>query len=266
MLEAHNLKFSYTKPVLKGVSFSVAQGELFALLGPNGSGKSTLIKIIVGILKVERGKVSIDGRDLGSIARRDLAKLVGYVAQESTMRFPLTAMELVLQGRFAQGRLIGFESGRDISEAEWAMRLTETLEYAARPVTELSGGERQRVMLARALAVRPKLLVLDEPVANLDIAHQVKMLELIKRLSVEEGIAAVVVTHELNLAAEFASKVLLLRNGEVIECGTPRDVLTEQALRDVFETDLLVDNSPVSGAPRVTLIARGASGEDARRF
>jgi len=182
------------------------------------------------------------------------------------MRFPLTAMELVLQGRFAQGRLIGFESSRDINEAEWAMRLTETFEYAAQPVTELSGGERQRVMLARALAVRPKLLVLDEPVANLDIAHQVKMFELIKRLSVEEGIAAMVVTHELNLAAEFASKVLLLRNGEVTKCGSPEDVLTEQALRDVFETDLLVDKSPFSGAARVTLIARRSSGEDARRF
>ena len=255
MLDAHNLNFSYSKPVLKGVSFSVGQGELFALLGPNGSGKSTLIKIIVGILQAELGSVSICGRDLRSIPRRDLAKLVGYVAQESAMRFPLTAMELVLQGRFAQGRLIGFESERDINEAEWAMRITETLEYAARPVNELSGGERQRVMLARAIAVRPKVLVLDEPVANLDVAHQVKMLELIKRLSVEEEITAVVVTHELNLAAEFANKVMLLSRGEVIKCGPQKEVMTEAALRSVFETDLMVDDNPGSGAPRITLIA-----------
>ena len=255
MLEAQNLKFSYSSPVLSSVSFSVGQGELFALLGPNGSGKSTLIKIIVGILQAELGTVSICGRDLRSIPRRDLAKLVGYVAQESAMRFPLTAMELVLQGRFAQGRLIGFESERDINEAEWAMRITETLEYAARPVTELSGGERQRVMLARAIAVRPKVLVLDEPVANLDVAHQVKMLELIKRLSIEEEITAVVVTHELNLAAEFANKVLLLSRGEVIKCGPPKEVMTEEALRSVFETDLMVDDNPSSGAPRITLIA-----------
>ena len=255
MLEAQNLKFSYSSPVLRSVSFSVGQGELFALLGPNGSGKSTLIKIIVGILQAELGTVSICGRDLRSIPRRDLAKLVGYVAQESAMRFPLTAMELVLQGRFAQGRLIGFESERDINEAERAMRITETLEYAARPVTELSGGERQRVMLARAIAVRPKVLVLDEPVANLDVAHQVKMLELIKRLSVEKEITAVVVTHELNLAAEFANKVLLLSRGEVIKCGPPKEVMTEEALRSVFETDLMVDDNPSSGAPRITLIA-----------
>ena len=255
MLETHNLEFSYSKPVLKGVSFAASQGELFALLGPNGSGKSTLIKIIVGILRAERGTVSIDGRELASIPRRELAKLVGYVAQESAVRFPLTAMEMVLQGRFAQGRLIGFESERDISEAEWAMQVTETSEYAARPVTELSGGERQRVMLARAIAVRPKILVLDEPVANLDVAHQVKMLELIKRLSVEEKMIAVVVTHELNLAAEFANKVLFLRRGEVIECGPPKTVMTEEVLRGVFETNLIVDDSPISGAPRVTLIA-----------
>jgi len=257
MLEAHNLEFSYTNPVLKGVSFDVEPGELFALLGPNGSGKSTLIKIIVGILKAERGTVSIDGQDTDSFSRRDLAKLVGYVAQESAVRFPLTAMELVLQGRFAQGRLIGFESDRDISEAEWAMKVTETFDYAGRLVNELSGGERQRVMLARALAVRPKVLVLDEPVANLDVAHQVKMLELIKRLSIDQGMIAVVVTHELNLAAEFASKVLLLRHGKVIACGAPKEVMTEASLREVFETKLIVDDSPISGAPRVTLAVGG---------
>jgi iron complex transport system ATP-binding protein len=110
------------------------------------------------------------------------------------------------------------------------------------------------------------MLVLDEPVANLDIAHQVKMLELIKRLSVDEGMTAIVVTHELNLAAEFASKVLLLRNGEVIECGTPKEVMTEEVLRDVFETELLVDDSPISGAPRVTLIAGRSSDENAKRL
>jgi iron complex transport system ATP-binding protein len=254
MLEARNIKFSYTKPVLKDVSFNIGSGELFAVLGPNGSGKSTLIKIIVGILKPQSGTVLVDGRNPASMSRREAARVIGYVAQESAVRFPLTAMELVLQGRFAQGGLIGFESEGDVGEAEWAMRVTETTEFAARPVTELSGGERQRVMLARALAVRPRLLVLDEPVANLDIAHQVKMLEVIKRLTIKEGITAMVVTHELNLAAEFAVSVLLLKNGDSIACGAPREVMTRSALRGVFDTDLLVDESPASGAPRVTLI------------
>jgi len=264
MLQASDIRFSYAKPVLKGVSFSAGSGELFAVLGPNGSGKSTLIKIIVGMLKPESGAVLIDGRNPASMSRREAARLIGYVAQESAVRFPLTAIELVLQGRFAQSGLIGFESERDVREAEWAMRVTETTEFAASPVTELSGGERQRVMLARALAVRPRLLLLDEPVANLDIAHQVKMLELVRRLTIENQMSAIVVTHELNLAADFATSALLLKAGEMIACGKPRDVMTESLLRRVFETDLLIDENPASGSPRVTLI-RGRTDPSALR-
>ena len=256
MLEVCDIRFSYENPVLSGLSFKVGDGELLAVLGPNGSGKSTLVKLIVGILDPESGVVSINGRDLASMSRRESAQLIGYVAQDSSMRFPLTALELVLQGRFAQGRLIGFESERDVREAEWAMEVTETSDFAARSLDELSGGERQRVMLARALAVRPKLLVLDEPVANLDISHQVKMLDLVRRLTVETGITAIVVTHEVNLAADFATSALLLKSGEMIAFGAPKDVMTEELLRGVFETDLMVDSNPVSGAPRVTLITQ----------
>ena len=263
-IELSNIKFSYTRPVLRGVSFKVGSGELFAVLGPNGSGKSTLIKIIVGMLKPESGCALIDGRNSASMSRRDIARVIGYVAQESAVLFPITAMELVLQGRFAQGGLIGFESDRDISEAEWAMRVTETTEFAATPVTELSGGERQRVMLARALAVRPRLLVLDEPVANLDISHQVKVLDLVRRLTSESEMSAIVVTHELNLAADFATSALLLKSGEMIAGGKPQDVMTESLLRSVFETDLVVDENPASGSPRVTLIRRKSEISDLR--
>jgi iron complex transport system ATP-binding protein len=259
MLEVEDVHFSYSKPVLTGASVQVANGQLLAVLGPNGSGKSTLIKIIVGILTPERGSVFVEGRSLSSMTRRQSAQLIGYVAQESAIRFPLTVMEFVLQGRFAQNRLIGFESERDVREAERAMELTETIELAARPVTELSGGERQRVMLARALAVRREILVLDEPVANLDIAHQVKMFEVVKRLTVDEGTIGIVVTHELNLAAEFATSVLLMKSGEIEATGSPREVMTESLLRAVFDTDLMVDVNPASGAPRITLIAPRAS-------
>ena len=263
-IEISNIRFSYTRPVLRGVSFKVGGGELFALLGPNGSGKSTLIKIIVGMLKPESGSALIDGRNPASMSRRDIARVIGYVAQESSMLFPLTAMELVLQGRFAQGGLIGFESERDVSEAEWAMRVIETTEFAATRVTELSGGERQRVMLARALAVRPRLLVLDEPVANLDISHQVKVLDLVRRLTSESEMSAFVVTHELNLAADFATKALLLKSGQMIAVGKPQDVMTESLLRSVFETNLVVDENPASGSPRVTLIRRKSETTDLR--
>jgi iron complex transport system ATP-binding protein len=166
-------------------------------------------------------------------------------------------MEYVLQGRFAQGRLIGFESEEDVREAARAMEMTETAQFAARYVGELSGGERQRVMLARALASRPRLLVLDEPVANLDISHQVKMLDLVKELTHTAEISAIVVTHELNLAAEFAARTMLMRSGEVLAIGEPLEVLTEERLRALYGTDLLVDRNPVSGAPRITICKTG---------
>ncbi len=254
MLQVRDIRFSYAEPVLKGLSFEVGVGEMLAVLGPNGSGKSTLLKTIVGILSPSSGSVSIGGRDLKTTSRREAARLVGYVAQESAVRFPLTAMEFVLQGRFAQGRLVGFESEEDVREAARAMEMTETASFESRVVSELSGGEKQRVMLARALAARPRLLVLDEPVANLDISHQVKMLDLVSRAIADEGMSAVVVTHELNLAAEFATGVLLLKSGEAVAFGEPAGVLSEERLRNVFETDLIVDVNPLSGAPRVTLV------------
>jgi len=252
MLKVGNIDFSYARQVLKRASFDVGRGEVLAVLGPNGSGKTTLLKIIVGILKPASGSVLLDGRDLLSMQRREIARLIGYVPQESVIRFPLTAIELVLQGRFAQGKLLGFESEEDVREAQLAMDMTEADEFSSRLVNELSGGERQRVMLARALASRPQLLVLDEPIANLDISHQVKVLELVKRLTIEQGLTAIVVTHELNLASEFATRVLLLKSGEVVACGAPHQVMTESALREVFGTDLMVDANPASGAPRVT--------------
>jgi iron complex transport system ATP-binding protein len=254
MLQVRDIRFSYSDPVLRGVSFEVGEGRMLAVLGPNGSGKSTLLKTIVGILSPSSGSVLVDGRDLTTVSRRESARLLGYVAQESAVRFPLTAMEFVLQGRFAQGRLVGFESDEDEREADRAMELTETTSLASRVVTELSGGERQRVMLARALASRPRLLVLDEPVANLDISHQVKMLDQVSQLVADEAMSAVVVTHELNLAAEFATEVLLLKAGEAMAFGKPAHVLSEEQLRSVFDTDVIVDVNPRSGAPRITLV------------
>ena len=253
MLEVREIRFGYAEPVLRGVSFDVSNKEMLVVLGPNGSGKSTLLKIIVRVLQPESGRVMLDGRDLSEMPRRQTARLIGYVAQDATTRFPLTVMEYVLQGRFAQGRLIGFESEEDLREATRAMEMTETAEFSSRFVGELSGGERQRVMLARALASRPRLLVLDEPVANLDISHQVKMLDLVKQLTQAADISAIVVTHELNLAAEFASRIMLMKSGELLALGQPREVLTENRLRALYGTELLVDENPVSGAPRITI-------------
>lgn len=246
--------------MLEDVSFDIGRGEVLAVVGPNGSGKSTLLKIVARILKPERGTIKLAGRDLTGFARRELARLIGYVAQQSPIRFPLTSAEYVLQGRFSHGSLLGFESDEDLREAKAAMEMTETLDFSSRRIDELSGGERQRVMLARALASGPSLLVLDEPVANLDISQQVKMLDLVRRLTESGRISAIVVTHEVNLAAQFSQRVLMLKSGRLLACGITADVLTEHNLSTLYDTAVIVDRNPVCGSPRVTVL-----GTDARR-
>jgi iron complex transport system ATP-binding protein len=253
LLDVQNLKAGYSSSVLKGISFTLGGGELLTVLGANGAGKSTLLKSLLGLLPITGGTISIAGKNLKSLRRKRLARLVGYVPQETTLQFPFTVLEFVLQGRFAQGHLIGFETEEDLGEAERALRLTETGHLADRMINELSGGERQRVMLARALAARPRLLVLDEPVANLDISHQVKLFELIQRLTIEEQLGVIVVTHELNLAAEFATRALLLQSGEILAMGKPDQVMTEENLYRLFGANLLVDTNPLSGLPRITI-------------
>ncbi len=255
MLEVCDLAFDYTTPVLKGVSFTVHAGELVAIIGPNGSGKSTLLKNLLRILEPTNGRIRFEEREVQSLSRRELAARFGYVPQDASLRFPLTSLEYVLQGRFAQGRIFGFESEQDLIEAQRAMALTQATSFASRIVTRLSGGERQRVMLARALVSNPRMLLLDEPVANLDVAHQVGLFEMVRTLTATGKLSAIVVTHELNLAAEYADKVLLLKAGEVVAFGSPDEVMTEKLLSSLFETDLLVDRNPVSGAPRITLVA-----------
>jgi len=256
MLEAEDIYFSYKQPVLNGISVAVRKSELLAILGPNGSGKSTLVQILAGLLRPERGTVKLNGRLMAQYRRNELARLIAYVAQDVAVHFPMTVMEFVLQGRFAHVNGFGFEKPSDIAIAEKALQLTDTLQLAARRTSEVSGGERQRVILARALAQEPEILLLDEPTANLDISYQVSALKLIKGLVRTNNLAAVVITHEINLAAEFADRVLLLKNGEAAAYGRPDEILTEKNLSDLFGTKLLVDTNPFSGAPRITFSAK----------
>lgn len=256
MLKAENLCFSYQKSVINNVSIDIKKNELVVLLGPNGSGKSTLMKMLAGLLTPTNGKIFLSNRLLTNISRRELAKEIGYVAQETRVEFPLSVFEFILQGRFAYGRGVGFEQEKDFSAAHQAMELTAITEFNARQLNELSGGERQRVFLARALAQKPNLLLLDEPTANLDIAYQVATLKLLSKLTSQEGLTVLLITHEINLASEFADKILLLKDGKIFSQGSPSEVLTKDVLETVFETTLLVDKHPSSNTPRITIAGR----------
>ncbi|MDD5541909.1 MAG: ABC transporter ATP-binding protein [Acidobacteriia bacterium] len=237
---------------LSPVSFEGTTGTLTGILGPNGSGKSTLLKIISGYSKPDAGVVHLDGVSIHSMKGRQRARQVAVVAQESALHFPMTVLEYCLMARhpFVEGlQLAGAE---DLEIVHQALQMTRAAPFERRWMNELSGGERQRVILARALAQQPRLLLLDEPTINLDVAFQIELLELVDRLTREQGLLVVMVTHELNLASEFAHKVLLLKNGNSLAFGSPAEVMTEERLHQVFDSELLVDQNPVTGACRIT--------------
>ncbi|HQR34885.1 MAG TPA: iron chelate uptake ABC transporter family permease subunit [Blastocatellia bacterium] len=252
-LAIHDVQFGYHhRAVISGVSLEIRAGEVVALLGPNGTGKSTLLGLAYGALQPTSGDVTVDGQPVRSFSRRELAHRIAIVAQSAEVRFPLTALEYVLTGRFAYASAIGFDAPGDVELAMQALADTDAAQFAHRYFNELSSGERQRVVLARALAQQATLLLLDEPTANADIAHQVSLLHLIRALTRQRRLGALVVTHEINLAAEFADRVALLKGGQLLACGTPSEVMTGELLGELFGTSLLVDAHPVSGNPRVS--------------
>ncbi len=255
MLEARDITICYgTREAVAGVSLRADPGRIVAIIGPNGAGKSTLMRALNGALSPARGEILLDGRPLGSYPRRAVSRRIAVVAQESELRFPVTVMDFVLGGRYARSGTgaWGWETERDVAVAREALRETSLKDYGSRLISELSGGERQRVVLARALATEAPILLLDEPTANLDLAHQAAMLALVRKRGDRKETASVVVTHDVNLAAEFADRVLLLKEGRMLASGPPRDVLTPEILHEVFDIRVLVDAHPISGAPRIT--------------
>jgi iron complex transport system ATP-binding protein len=253
MLEAKSITVNYgERAAVDDVSLLAQPGELIAIIGPNGAGKSTLLRALNSSVKPTRGEVLLDGHPIESYARRTVARRIAVVAQEAELRFPVTVMEFVLGGRYAWSSAWGWENDQDVKIANEILAETELGDFAARLMNELSGGERQRAVVARALATEAKVFLLDEPTANLDLAHQATMLRLVRgRCDVRES-AAVVVTHDLNLAAEFADHAILMKEGRVIAMGPPRKVFTPELLRKVFDLEVLVDAHPITGAPRIT--------------
>jgi iron complex transport system ATP-binding protein len=238
---------------LEANSFQARAGEIVAILGPNASGKSTLLKIIAGALEPLSGRVLLDGFVTHTLAPRARAQRIAMVQQESPLLFPSHAWEFVLQGRHAYGRSLRFESENDIIIARNALTQVGAEHLSDRWMSEISGGEKQRVILARALAQQPLLLLLDEPTLHLDIGAQVDLLATLRRLAAENRYTVVVVTHELNLAAEYADQVVLLQKGKSLRVGSPASVYQRDLLEQVFHTPLTVEQGP-NGRPRVNLL------------
>ena len=243
---------SAPKFALGPVSFQAQQRELLAILGPNASGKSTLLTLIAGLNKPLSGRIEIDGVEVSQIDLRTRAQQIALVQQESELLFPLRVWEYVLQGRYPYGRRLRFESAEDCLHAGNALAQVGADAFRDRWMDRLSGGEKQRVILARALAQRPSLLLLDEPTQHLDIGGKVELLRRLRRLADENRYAVLVVTHELDLAAEFCDRIVLLHKGKCLRVGTPAEVYERALLEEVFEAPLEVEMS-ASGRPRVIL-------------
>ena len=255
MLKARNITIKYGScEVLRDVSFDLKTGEIIALLGANGAGKTTLIRALNGTLPVSTGEIMLDCKAISAFSRREIAQNIAVVAQENETKFPVTVLQFVLSGRFARGSAFGWETVNDLEIAVNALEKCDLAEYDSRLMNELSGGERQRVVLARALATEAKILLLDEPTANLDLAHQALMFRLVRERCRQDACSAMVITHDLNLASEFADRIMLVKDGRIFAIGEPQHVLGEENLKEVFDVQVLLDENPASKKVRVTTI------------
>jgi iron complex transport system ATP-binding protein len=259
MIEVKSISFRYHEsPVLRDLSFRIDGGEFIGVIGPNGSGKTTLLKMLYRLLSPQSGEIFLDGTALEKMPRSEIAKRIAVVAQETQLLFPFRVMEVVLTGRSPYLGHLMFENRKDLDVAKKAMAWTDVLPLSERPMDELSGGERKRVFIARALAQEPAVILLDEPTASLDIHHQIDFLDLILTLNREKGLTIVMASHDMNLASEFCNRLILLREGTVFKIGTPEEVITRENIETVYGCKVWVDQNPVSGLPRITLLKKEA--------
>ncbi|CAD7777924.1 MAG: putative siderophore transport system ATP-binding protein YusV [Candidatus Methanoperedenaceae archaeon GB37] len=254
MLEVKGLTCGYNKRfILKNINFKLKNHALLGIIGPNGSGKTTLLRAITKIIKPQKGKILFEGRDIWQMGFRELAQKMAFVPQAPlSYEVDMTVEEFVLLGRIPYHKVFQFlDTKYDKAVAKKAMALTHTLNIKDRFIPELSGGERQLVYLARALAQEPKLLLLDEPTAHLDIAHQIKILDLIKNLNNSFKLTVIIVLHDLNLASQYCNELILLNNGYLYKMGTPQEILTAEIIEHVYQTKVIVKEKFVSSRPYI---------------
>jgi iron complex transport system ATP-binding protein len=257
-IQAKDIPFSYSnRPLFDGLSVSVGEGEFVGLVGPNGSGKTTFLNLLSRVLRPSRGSIMVDGSDIKSFSARALAQRLAVVPQEAPIIFPFTVSEVVLMGRAPHLQTI-LEREEDFEIADEAMKMTGVKHLASRPVTNLSGGERQGVIIARALAQRPSILLLDEPTAFLDIKHQVDIYDILTGLNRERRMTILAVSHDLNLASHYCERVLVFKEGRLMFDGPPGRAITSDTVRDVYGANVLVRTDERTGRPFVLPIRSGA--------
>ena len=247
LIEIKDLNYSYGEnQVLNDVSFTVSANEFIGIIGPNGAGKSTLLKLLDGIFPDRGDHIFLNGSPLGSIPRRNLARIIAYLPQETEMAFDFSVREVVRMGRFPYLQGIQIYTAWDETVVTDCMHLLDIHKFRDRSFRELSGGEKQRVLIASALAQEPAILLLDEPTSALDLHHQIEIYQILKGLQQDRDITVIVVTHDINLAAQFCERMILMDLGRIVRDGPPDQVLQFKILQEIFGVKVYIDINPMT--------------------
>lgn len=252
-MQIKDISFKYTeKTILKNLNFSIEKGEFLGILGPNGCGKTTLLKNLCNLCKPYEGNIEVFGTSLPKISYKDLAKKVAVVHQFDSIGFDFSVYDIVLMGRMPYQKRFSSETKYDHDVVKKCMKITNTWDLKDQKILQISGGQRQRVMIARALAQEPDILILDEPISHLDIKHQINILNLCKTLNEEKGMTIIITIHDINMAAKYCKKIMLMSSGEIRAYDKPEIVLTKENIKNIYDIEVgfLRDKDEIYIVPR----------------
>ncbi|MCK9443218.1 MAG: ABC transporter ATP-binding protein [Tissierellaceae bacterium] len=252
-IEVKDLYFGYKdEKVIDGVSFEIEKGNLVSLIGPNGSGKSTMIKLLNNLYTPWEGKIFVEGKEINSFRKKELARKIALVPQNSSINYDFTVEEIVRMGRYPHKKRFQREDEEDHEIVEKAMKDTNTYELRDKAVTEISGGELQRVIIAKALAQKPSIILLDEPTSHLDLNHQIEILNLLRKLNKEKNTTIIVAIHDINLATMYSDEIFMLSGGKIVDRGSPEKVITKRNIEFVYNLPVAVHRNKYTNSLSIT--------------
>ncbi|NLJ88950.1 MAG: heme ABC transporter ATP-binding protein [Epulopiscium sp.] len=255
MIKIKNLHWKYgEKKILEDINLEIERGKFYSIIGPNGSGKTTLLRNIARILEPQKNTILIDNKDIMDFQNKELAKKIASVPQNTEISFDFSCHDIVMMGRTPYLKRFETEKAEDKIIVREAMETTNTWELRNKSINELSGGERQRVIISRALAQEPDIILLDEPISHLDIHHQVRIMDNIKALNQKKKFSVIAVFHDLNLAAQYSDTLILLNHGKIISLGKPEEVITKKNIKEVYHMDVYMMKNPTNGKPHMIVL------------
>lgn len=257
-IEVENLKFGYGRDVvLDGISFNIEKGKFVSIMGPNGSGKSTLLKTLNQLHVPWKGKIIVDGNDINRLSKKELAKKMAMVPQNTNIDYEFTVGDIVLMGRHPHKGRFQKEDENDYEIINKVLKMTNTIHLRDKIITDISGGERQRVIIAKALAQKPDIILLDEPTSHLDINHQIEVLKLLKDMNKENGTTIILVIHDINLGARYSDQIIMLSQGKVLGIGSPEQVITKKNVELAYSMNVAIERNKYTDSIYLTPLETG---------